>query len=625
MIRKIMRTLGTHKLITIVCLLLALGGGYYGYQKFNSTKVAIRYITAKAEKGVLVSAISGTGQVLPSSQVDIKSQASGNIIVLNTKNGQTVKQGYVLVRLDNGEAAISVSQAKTSLDIAQLTLDKLIAPPTETTLITNENSLQKAKDDLEKTKLSKQITREQTVESKKQAENNLAKSYEDSFNAVANAYLDLPTLSTGIYNIIFGTDIAKNEGTIGSGSANYDSLINTISYQDSSEQDKLVNYIQKSKNSYTTAKNNYDSSYASYKSSNRYSDNTIIDNLLKTTLETMRKESDMVKDTINMLDFWINYRTTKNLSIFSQVTTFQSDLSNYTSKINSHLSTLLNISSTIQNYKDSITNADRSLKQMDQNDPLEIAQAERSIREQELKLMDLRKGPEALDIESQKLTIQQKKNDLWSAQQKLANFSVRAPFDGIIANINLQKGDALSSGANVCTIITNQKIAQITLNELDVAKVKLGQRVTLAFDAIDGLNITGEVAEIDSLGTISQGVVSYNVKIAFDVQDDRVKPNMSVSASIILDSKPDVLMVPSSALKSQGGSSYVEILVNGVPQKKTVTIGSNNDTETEIINGINEGDDVVTQTINTGSAVKTTATIGGQQGQGGNNAFRLLR
>ena len=95
--------------------------------------------------------------------------------------------------------------------------------------------------------------------------------------------------------------------------------------------------------------------------------------------------------------------------------------------------------------------------------------------------------------------------------------------------------------------------------------------------------------EIDTIGTVSQGVVTYNVKIGFDTQDERVKPGMSVSTDIITDVRQDVLMVPNSAIKS---SSYVEALANGQPVREPVEIGLSNNTMTEIISGLNEGDKI---------------------------------
>jgi len=147
--------------------------------------------------------------------------------------------------------------------------------------------------------------------------------------------------------------------------------------------------------------------------------------------------------------------------------------------------------------------------------------------------------------------------------------------------------------------------------------VTVGQRVTLTFDALDSLELTGQVAELDTVGTVSQGVVSFNVKISFDTQDDRIKSGMSVNATIITDLRQDVLTVLNTALKSEGDSYYVQVLVedhssdiynkSGVisvqsPLTKVVTIGLANDSLTEITGGLAEGDQIITQTITGGTA-----------------------
>ena len=122
-------------------------------------------------------------------------------------------------------------------------------------------------------------------------------------------------------------------------------------------------------------------------------------------------------------------------------------------------------------------------------------------------------------------------------------------------------------------------------------------------------------------GTVSSGVVSYGVKIAFDVQDDRVKPGMSLSVAIITESKQNVLLVPSSAVKTSNGSSFVEILVNGTPQRTAVTTGSSSDTMIEITDGLAEGDSVVTQTVSSASTTQSS----GQQGGAMQGVFQMVR
>ena len=70
------------------------------------------------------------------------------------------------------------------------------------------------------------------------------------------------------------------------------------------------------------------------------------------------------------------------------------------------------------------------------------------------------------------------------------------------------------------------------MNEVDAAKISVGNKTTLTFDATEDLTLTGKVAQIDTIGTVEQGVVSYKVKIAFDTQDERIKPGMTANASI---------------------------------------------------------------------------------------------
>jgi len=96
------------------------------------------------------------------------------------------------------------------------------------------------------------------------------------------------------------------------------------------------------------------------------------------------------------------------------------------------------------------------------------------------------------------------------------------------------------------------------------------------------------------------------------VLDPRIKPYMSVSASIITGTKPDVLMIPNSAVKSQGDNTYVEVLNGDIPSQVTVEIGSVNNTDTEIVSGLKTGDKVVTQTIDPNA--KATTASGGQGG-----------
>jgi len=132
-------------------------------------------------------------------------------------------------------------------------------------------------------------------------------------------------------------------------------------------------------------------------------------------------------------------------------------------------------------------------------------------------------------------------------------------------------------------------------------------------------------------------VVSYTVKLSLDTTDNRLKPGMTVDAEIIVDSKQDVLLVPNSALKSQNDSYYVELVapqeitnlanlknpvaLKQVPTRQSVKIGLADDTNTEIVSGLKEGDYVVIRTI----APNSTTNITTRTGLFNNNMSNMMR
>lgn len=233
-------------------------------------------------------------------------------------------------------------------------------------------------------------------------------------------------------------------------------------------------------------------------------------------------------------------------------------------------------------------------------------------------------------VKSAKLAIESAENKVWSswldynqAKEEANKREVTAPINGTVTALNIKVGDSVgsvsgatgdnkmtnSSSSSLITITNLEKFkANIALNEIDVTKVKIGQSATLTFDAIEDFTLTGKVSEIDVSGTVTQGVVSFNVKIAFDAKDGRIKPGMTVSAAIVTQRKDNVLLVPNAAVKTEGGQTFVEVLQNETPQSVSVEVGLSNEVSTEIISGLQERDNVVTARL--GGESTTSDTTG---------------
>ncbi|MDO8582160.1 MAG: efflux RND transporter periplasmic adaptor subunit [bacterium] len=562
------------------------GGGYFGYKKFTATSAEVRYVVASVTKGAVIASVSGSGQVSVVDQADMKSKVSGEIVALPARLEQNVVSGTLLASIDARDAVRAVRDAETSLETAKLDLDKLLQPADELTLFQSEGSLIQAQ------------------ESKKKAEDDLSKAYEDGFNAVTNAFLELPGIMTGLNTMLFGSTLNKDQW-------NVDYYVNAVQDIDL----KIVQYKSEVSKAYQDARVAYDKNFDDYKVAGRFSERSIIESLVNETYETTKSIAEAIKDANNFIQFYQDKLAERSTKPNALSTTHLADLNTYTGKVNGYIGSLLSIRRTIQSSKDTIVSTSRS------------------ITEKNLSLAKIKASPDALDIRARKIAIQSKEAALLTAREALLDYTVRAPFSGIISKVNVKKGDTVSSGTVLATLITQQKIAKISLNEIDVAKVKVGQKATLTFDAVSGLSITGAVMEIDALGTVSQGVVTYTLTIGFDTQDERVKSGMSLSAAIVTDMKQDVLTVPAGAVKTQGGVSVVEIfdtpLPNGqgnqgvpsavLPKSRVVETGLSNDTSVEIIFGLNEGDQVITRTITAGAKTTTPQAPSLFGGAGGGN------
>lgn len=198
---------------------------------------------------------------------------------------------------------------------------------------------------------------------------------------------------------------------------------------------------------------------------------------------------------------------------------------------------------------------------------------------------------------------------------------VASPIDGTVNAVNIKNGDDLANISSGSSRVTPMIIgdlstmkAVVAVNEVDIANVALGQRAMVKFSGLNGLTLTGKVEKLDSLGTITQGVVTYAATIGFDAPDPRVKPGMSVSASIIYNVKTDTLLVPNSAVKSDASGSYVQVLSGAVPERRAVETGIANSTSTEITSGVSAGDQVVTKTITPGATTTAAPSGGGATG-----------
>ncbi|MDO8846830.1 MAG: HlyD family efflux transporter periplasmic adaptor subunit [Coriobacteriia bacterium] len=175
-----------------------------------------------------------------------------------------------------------------------------------------------------------------------------------------------------------------------------------------------------------------------------------------------------------------------------------------------------------------------------------------------------------------------------------------ATTSGATSTMGATTTSASSSTAPVVMAPEQPLMVHLTVNEVDLPTLEIGQRADIGFDAFTDITATGKIYEIADEGTNSSGVVTFDVYVSIDKADPRLRPGMSASATIVTDVAQSVLVVSNSAVQSDGdGGYYVLLMSDGAAESSQVTVetGLASDTQTEILSGIAEGDMVVTQTI----------------------------
>lgn len=242
---------------------------------------------------------------------------------------------------------------------------------------------------------------------------------------------------------------------------------------------------------------------------------------------------------------------------------------------------------------------------------------------------------EAVQINQQNVVSQAQiaLNNAWLSYQAVSP-NITAPMTGTINNISISEGMNLTSGSTSTGTTTSTMIAVVetsgnpltsfNVSEIDIAKVKIGQKATITFDSISGKTFTGKVVSVNKIGTVSSGVTNYPVITQLDTASSEILPNMSASADIIIETKDNALLVPSSAVQTQSGQTVVRVLKNGNEQTTGVETGLTSDAQTEITSGLSEGDTVITGTTTSTTTQGGSSIFGGGFGRVGGGAARVV-
>ena len=215
------------------------------------------------------------------------------------------------------------------------------------------------------------------------------------------------------------------------------------------------------------------------------------------------------------------------------------------------------------------------------------------------------------DLKTRRVTLAQATEQLASARDQLRFSRLTSPLDGTVTQRNIQPGETVVPGVastfddRSLLVVSDLStlIAKAELNQIDVARVKLGQRVTLTLDALPGRTFRARVTKIAPAALLPKGkdVEVFPIEATLEPAGTEViKPGMTADVRIQIETRRNVLRLPIEAATKEK-ERYFATRVSGQPDAKglvrtervPVTVGARNDRDLEILSGLREGERVL--------------------------------
>ncbi len=253
-------------------------------------------------------------------------------------------------------------------------------------------------------------------------------------------------------------------------------------------------------------------------------------------------------------------------------------------------------------------------------------------------IVNLESDDVEVSLRQSELSLKSDELALQNTKDQLDDYNITSPIDGTILEKTSKAGDTLDSSDKTVKMAVIADMSKLTfdidVDELDIGDIEVGQEVQVTADSLENKTFVGTISNISAIGTSSDGVATYPVSVVMDYSEDLLI-GMNVNAEIVIESKQDVLQIPSSALsrgnivlvKDEDGSKAASQAENSVKKSNTsavvipdgyayvtVKIGISDTDYVEIISGLEEGDIVVIPTKVTTTTEKATSSLMMQPG-----------
>ncbi len=551
-------------LIVIFCV--GIGYSFFSSSSENTQESSAPTIVSPT-RGDLSNSIESDGTIINPNIVDLSFLINGTLENIYVEEGDRVEAGQDLAELDTRDLEFNLRSAQSSLQIAYANYEAKSAMLTDTQLRELEISLTSQQDEVNSITLDVGQDLQQVLDL--------------GLIEIETAFPALESTLEFADSFLLIDSYSSSESSVWGASNN--------SVGDSSARDSyrtLVQELQNLSEEYQTKERLEDADITNY-------------------LRRIRTFTQSVQDLIDLMIDVLKTAVPNNNVSQSQI---DSELGNLVSKNNNTLSDINSLTSAIQKIESAyltqqnkIVTAENAITKLES----QIETAKESVEEKEISKKT------SLSVLSAQIT--QAKIKVEQAQYNLDLAKLVAPISGEIIEVNGNEGETIKTESTsadtafIKVLSDSNFTTEVYVEEIDIAKIKKGQKVIITLDAIADMELEGTVTFISSTATTSNsGVVTYLVRVEItDTQEAPIKEGMTTYVEFLTEEATNAVLVPTEAITQRGEKSFV-MLENG--EKRLVEVGISDGSMTEIVSGLEE-----TEKILVGGSVSTQT---GKRGSG---------
>jgi HlyD family secretion protein len=575
-------------LIGVVLLIVVLGAGgllFQGGAPTDAAELPPGWEVAIAEEGTIEATIDATGEVEPDAEASLSFAVNGTVTAVLVKAGASVEPGQPLARIDPVELELSLEKARADLAQEQADYAAIQEGATPQEIAEAQARVSRA-----------QSQYQQTASSVTQADIDAARA------ELEQAQAKLARLQSGPEE----TDVVEAR-----------ERVERARVARNSARTQLASAKERARLDMETTANEVRNRQEEY--SRIYWENRELENALARGGDELPQEDKdeeaaalrAVEDAEMTLE---QQRVAYEEAQQEEITTIQereSDLREAQTNLDDVLSGVR--TEDLAEARAEVRRAEASLEELTGASRSSGLEADRaSITEAQVQLEKLLVDPSASEIAKAEAAIARAEVAVQEAERDIEQATMIAPFAATVSRVNLQVGErtdgpsAEGSSADIVIADLSSMHVDVPVDELDVARIEVGQQVRVTLDALPDQELTGTVTNIAPTADKSdQGTTTYAVTVEIDMGDAPVRPGMTAVVEIVTISKDDVVLVPRRAVQTENGQSYVLIPVEGEPTepgmpasaRREVELGLSDRQFVEITAGLEAGEEILVQDV----------------------------